>query len=151
MKKWLMRTLHLLLASIIGFFFASLLHTQAVLAKLSAIDIIIPFSERLESTWQDMLGLAPSYGLIVLAALLIAFSIAGLILKYGNLSEKGSLYLYTSAGIVAFFVMLIAMQPILNVTLLAGARGVSGLMMQCMAGAISGACFAFFRRAYHSE
>ena len=138
--KWLLRVAYLLIASFVGFFFASLLHTQAVLAKLSEINIKIPLSERVETSLQDLLGLAPSYGLVILIALAIAFSIAGLITKKWHLKAQ---YLYPLAGACAFLIMLLAMQPILNVTLLAGARGTSGLLMQMSAGLIAGICFAW--------
>lgn len=137
--RWLLRIGYLLFATLIGFLFASMLHTQAVLAKLTDIGIIITLSERLSTTWQDMLGLAPTYGLIILIGLTIAFSVAGLINK--KLKSTG-MVLYPLAGGLAFLVILLAMQPILNVTLIAGARGTSGLLMQVVAGLIAGLCFS---------
>lgn len=137
--KWLKRFAYLLMASIVGFVFASMLHTQAVLGGLSEIGIIISFSDRLSTTIQDMLGLAPSYGLIILIALTIAFSVTGLINKR---LQTRAWYLYPLAGAAAFLVMLLAMQPILNVTLIAGARGTLGLAMQVSAGLIAGICFS---------
>nr|WP_136252555.1 hypothetical protein [Ningiella ruwaisensis] len=139
LKTWLMRIFVLIVASAVGFVFASIFHTQAVLAKLSEIDIQIPFNERLTTTGQDLIGLAPTYGPLVLVALLIAFSIAGALNKKLHLKRA---YLYPVAGAVAFLVMLLAMQPILNVTLLAGARGLSGMVLQMIAGLIAGLIFA---------
>jgi hypothetical protein len=136
--KWLQSIGYLLVATLIGFLFASMLHTQAVLAKLTDIGIIITLSERLSTTWQDMLGLAPTYGIVILIGLTIAFSVAGLINK--KLKSTGMI-LYPLAGGLAFLVILLAMQPILNVTLLAGARGTTGLFMQVVAGVIAGFCF----------
>jgi hypothetical protein len=115
------------------------MHTQSVLAKLTEININISMSERLSTTYEDMLGLAPTYGLVILIALTIAFSIAGLISKKLTVSAR---LLYPLAGGVAFLVMLLAMQPILNVTLLAGARGTAGIALQVCAGVIAGICFA---------
>ncbi|MFC4701618.1 hypothetical protein ACFO4O_15795 [Glaciecola siphonariae] len=136
---WLLRIVCVIIASSIGFLFASILHTQAVLAKLSDIEIKITFAQRIQTTWQDMLGLAPTYGLIILVALTIAFSVSGLLRKKWNIAPK---FIYPLAGGIAFLTMLLAMQPILNVTLLAGARGISGLLMQVCAGLIAGICFA---------
>ena len=155
MKKWTARILHIVLAAILGFVFASILHTQAVLAELSNIGVSIDLQTRLRTTGEDMLGLAPSYGLVVLAALALAFSVAGLLKRFlvKNPSAQSSQnkinspkWLYPLAGGIAFLVMLMAMQPILNVTLLAGARGTSGLLMQCIAGVIAGFAFAALRR-----
>jgi cellobiose-specific phosphotransferase system component IIC len=137
--KWLLRIGYVLIASVVGFIFASMLHTQAVLAKLTDIGIIITLNDRLSTTWQDMLGLAPTYGIIILIGLTIAFSVTGLLNK--KLHTKGT-FLYPLAGGVAMLVMLLAMQPILNVSLIAGSRGTAGLVMQVIAGLIAGVCFA---------
>lgn len=137
--KRMLRIVYLLVASLIGFLFASMLHTQAVLAKLTDIDIIITLGDRLSTTWKDILGLAPTYGIIILIGLSIAFSVAGLINK--KLNTTG-MFLYPLAGGLAFLVILLAMQPILNVTLIAGARGTTGLLMQVVAGVIAGICFS---------
>jgi nucleoside recognition membrane protein YjiH len=137
--KWLRRIGYFLIASIVGFLFASMLHTQSVLAGLSDIGVVIPLMDRLSTTGKDLVGLAPTYGVVILIALGIAFSVAGLLNK--KLNTK-AWYLYPLAGGLAFLVMLLAMQPILNVTLIAGARGTAGLIMQIIAGVIAGLCFA---------
>jgi hypothetical protein len=137
--KWLKRIGYLILAAITGFVFASIMHTQSVLAKLTEIDIRISVSERWFATWQDLIGLAPTYGIIIFVALTLAFSITGLINKKIKASPR---VLYPIAGGAAFFIMLTAMQPILDVTLIAGARGVVGLLLQVSAGVIAGVCFA---------
>jgi len=137
---YVLRFAYVVLASIVGFIFASIFHTQVVLAKLSAININITISERLQTTFQDLMGLAPTYGLGILLSLLLAFSVAGLINKFLKAPHT---IIYSLAGGVGFFVMLMAMRPILNVTLIAGARGVSGLTLQVCAGIIAGICFAY--------
>lgn len=136
---WLTRIGYTLSASIVGFIVASILHTQAVLAKLSAIDIKISFAQRLSTTWQDLMGLSLTYGIVILITLTLSFSIAGLVNKKLGASKK---LIYPLAGGAGFLLMLAAMQPILNVTLIAGARGISGLFMQVSAGVLAGICFA---------
>jgi hypothetical protein len=49
---------------------------------------------------------------------------------------------YAAAGGLAIVCILLAMYPILNVTMIAGARGWSGLLSQSIAGAIGGIIFA---------
>ncbi|WP_371195701.1 hypothetical protein [Glaciecola sp. SC05] len=145
--KWLVRIGYTLLASIVGFIFASMLHTQSVLAKLTEIDVIITVSERLNTTWHDLIGLAPTYGLIICITLLLSFSVAGLLNKKLKASKH---IIYPLAGGAGFLLMLIAMQPILGVTIIAGARGTIGLLLQISAGVLAGICFAQFRRTKSS-
>jgi hypothetical protein len=49
---------------------------------------------------------------------------------------------------VGFFVMLSAMQPILNVTLIAGARSTAGLIAQCCAGVFAGIVFSSLKQRF---
>jgi hypothetical protein len=53
--------------------------------------------------------------------------------------------LYPLAGFVAIFVMLLAMQPVLGITLIAGARSTLGIVSQCLAGLIGGWLFMKLR------
>lgn len=139
LMKWIIRIGYILLAAVVGFIFASILHTQSVLAKLTELNINITTAERFNTTWQDLLGLAPTYGLLILMTLTLSFSIAGLVNI--KLSAPKAI-IYPLAGGTGFLLMLLAMQPILGVTLIAGARGVFGLMLQVSAGIIAGICFA---------
>ncbi len=131
------------ISAALGFFFASILHTQSVLAKLSEINVTIPIAERFSATWHDLLGMAPSYGLVILVALILAFSITDFINRKLKISSH---ILYPIAGGVGFLVMLLAMQPLLNVTLIAGARGAMGFSLQVFAGVVAGMCFASLRK-----
>jgi uncharacterized membrane protein YeaQ/YmgE (transglycosylase-associated protein family) len=47
-------------------------------------------------------------------------------------------------------VILIAMQPVLGVTLIAGARSSFGIILQIIAGMIGGFCFMRLRKPQHS-
>lgn len=140
---YLVRFMHVLIASIVGFIFASIMHTQAVLAKLTEIEIFISMADRIRSTWQDLIGLAPSYGVIIVIVLLLSFSVAGLVNK--KLAMPINI-IYPAAGGTGFLLMLLAMQPILDVTLIAGARGLSGLTLQVSAGVLAGICFAILAK-----
>lgn len=139
--------LHFILATIVTVVFACLLQTQMVLHELSKLDIQISFSKRLYMSWQDLSGLIPSYGVVILLGLAIGFGIAKLIRKYTPL-KSSRLYLF--AGAVVMAVILIAMQPVLGVTLVAGARSAIGVILQIIAGTIGGFCFMRLRKPLHS-
>lgn len=144
----------LLLASAATFLLASALHTQSVLSDLSAVGAEIPLMLRIETVFTDWLGLLPTYGLIILVGMLIAMSVARLLVEliakrsthFTALSSGSAqtvlICLYAVAGGLAIFCILSAMHPILNVTIIAGARGWEGILSQSIAGTVGGAIFA---------
>ena len=143
-------------AWVIAFVFASVLHSHFVLFELVALDIDIPASKWMSMVIDDLLGLLPSYGGIIAVTLIISFFIASRLnnfLKKHALtlatSNKASVYgaavIFGTAGAVGFFVMLAAMQPILDVTLIAGARSNLGIAAQCFAGFVSGFVYGRLR------
>ncbi|MFQ3251183.1 hypothetical protein [Glaciecola sp.] len=158
--RFLQFLVQLIVAALVTFFVASTLHTQSVLSNLIAIGAEIPFAIRIETVFKDYLGLLPSYGVIIFIGMLIAMPIAGLISK--TLSSKSQkeesveqspnnetqLWLFALAGAVAIFTILAAMQPIMNITIIAGARGFSGMFTQSIAGAIGGGAFALVRSRF---
>lgn len=133
---------HLLAAALACFIVASMLHTQSVLNRLVELNIQIPTSERIATVLADLQGLAPSYGVIILIGLSIAFFITSLVLKRLTINP---IVLYSTAGMIAVGTILLAMYPILNITLLAGARGTFGFLSQCLAGALGGLLFGALR------
>lgn len=140
----------LLIASAVTFLLASIFHTQSVLAGLIDLGIHIPLATRLETVLADLAGLVFSYGVIVLVGMFIAMNIATWI---SNLLKKRwhvepTLWLFVLAGAVAMFTILAAMHPILNVTIIAGARGLSGLITQSIAGAVGGFAFAALKKYF---
>jgi hypothetical protein len=144
----------LLVTTIITFLIASALHTQSVLSGLISVGAEIPLSVRIKTVFADFVGLLPTYGVIVLVGMLIAMSVAVLIAKTLlakpldnaiNKPQKSQIWLYALAGAVAMFAILAAMHPILNVSIIAGARGLSGLLTQSIAGAIGGAVFGVLK------
>jgi len=142
MKK-LVLLQHFLLAALVTIISACLLQTQMVLLALSNIGIDITWSQRIYMSWQDLLGLLPSYGVIITIGLAIAFLIAKTIRKR---TRANSPFLYVVAGGVTMAAILVAMQPILGVTLLAGARSFLGIILQIGAGLLGGLCFMRLRR-----
>jgi hypothetical protein len=133
---------HFLIAVIFAFVIASLFHSQFVMAELSKVGVEILFNARLSMSIDDLLGLYPTYGIVIAVSYFISFIVAGLLIKRFKLP---SYILYCLAGGVGITVALLAMHPILEITLLAGARSALGFACQSLAGAMGGAVFAHFR------
>lgn len=146
MKKLLL-TLHFLLATVVTVIFACIAQTQMVLHELSQLEVQISLSKRLYMSWQDLAGLLPSYGSIILLGLAIGFGATKLIRRYTSI-KSSNLYIFAGGAVMA--VILIAMQPVLGVTLIAGARSSVGIILQIIAGMIGGFCFMSLRKPQHS-
>lgn len=130
------------------FLVASVLHTFLVLTSLSNLGIEITASEWMSTTWQDIVGLLPTYGAIIAVALFLGLNVVTLVRKYlvkKVVSPTTFIVLTSLAGASGIAAALLAMQPILNVTLIAGARGYEGFLLQCSAGLLGGFLFGFLR------
>ncbi|QDP00934.1 hypothetical protein [Thalassotalea sp. PS06] len=127
-----------LVSWLLTFSLASLFHSQYVVNQLVKVGVVVEFGDRLNLTFDDWLGLLPTYGTIIAVALLIAFGIAGWISKK---LENYRLPLFILAGIAAFITVLLAIESIMNINIIAGARG-WGFYAQLLAGAIGGYVFA---------
>lgn len=142
MEKFTRLTLRFILAWLATFTLASIAHSQMVLSGLEQQGIVIPPAERLQMTLSDWWGLLPGYGAVIFAGMLIALSVGGWISrKIGALSGL----LYPLSGALAMYIMLIAMQPVMDISLIAGARSDTGLILQALAGLIGGWVFYALR------
>ena len=140
-------SLRLLLASAATFTFASFLHTQFVLVGLVSVGAEIPLSLWIQTVFVDFLGLLSTYGIIVLIGMLIAMPAASFVMiklhsMRNFIAQKYQIFVYAAAGALAMLCILLAMYNILNINVIAGARGWFGLFSQSLAGAIGGIAFA---------
>ena len=133
---------HFLIATIFAFVLASLFHSQFVMAELTAVGVNIGFNDRLSMSLDDLIGLYPTYGVVIALSLLIAFSIATLLLKRFTISSS---ILYFAAGGLAVVTALLAMHPLLDISLIAGSRSTFGFICQSLAGAMGGWVFSHLR------
>lgn len=133
--------LKFIVAVIVSFILASIAHSQFVLAGLTEVGVEIATSDRISMTLNDIKGLALGYGSVIFIALGAGFLIINAISKWvfplPNLR-------YPVAGFLAIGGALLAMQPLLNVTLIAGAREPLGFFLQCTAGLVGGLVFMAF-------
>lgn len=146
MKSTITLVMHFFIAVFCTFLLASLFHTQFVLHELVSLGIVIEFDTRISASIDDFVGLIPLYGSIVTIAMLFGLSATKLLHK---LSDKASLWLYPIAGFVAMLTVLLAMQPIMDITFLAGARSVFGTICQGIAGMFGGFVFMQLRHKQH--
>ena len=131
-----------LAASVCTFVIASVAHSQFVLLELVKINIDVPLSDWLSMTVSDIAGLSIGYGAVIAITLLLCFLILTLVnAKWIRLP----VWAYIVGAALAIALMLLAMQPLLNVTLIAGARSTLGFLAQCCAGLLGGYCFARVR------
>ncbi|MFQ3235550.1 MAG: hypothetical protein ACI9C4_001109 [Paraglaciecola sp.] len=143
MKRFLHLGRHFLLAVLVSFILASLAHSQFVLFELAKVGVEIDMASRISMSLDDLLGLRQSYGPVIALSLLLAFAVMGTIRKY---RPHTSPWVYPLAGALAMLVMLLSMEPIMNVTLIAGARTAFGILAQCAAGFAGGWVFMKLRQ-----
>ena len=127
-----------LVSWLLTFTLASLFHSQYVVNQLVNVGVVVGFSDRASLTLDDWLGLLPTYGAIIAVALAIAFFVTA---KLNKKVQKYSTQLFVIAGIVAFAIVLIAIESIMNIHIIAGARG-WGFYAQLLAGAVGGFAFS---------
>jgi hypothetical protein len=141
---FLSRLLPIFLVSwLFTFTLASLFHSQYVVNQLVDVGVVVSLSDRINLTLDDWLGLLPTYGAIIAIALAIAFFAVVLLVKK---FEKYSMVLFVASGITAFAVVLVAIESIMNIHIIAGARG-WGFYLQLLAGALGGLLFALLTKA----
>ncbi|GGD65948.1 hypothetical protein [Lacimicrobium alkaliphilum] len=143
MEKFARLTLRFILAWLTTFTFASIAHSQMVLSGLEQQGIVIPPFERLQMTLSDWWGLLPGYGAVIAVGMLIALCFGGWVCK--KTGTPGGL-LYPVAGALAMLSIVMAMQPIMDITLIAGARSNTGLALQALSGLIGGWAFYALRK-----
>ncbi|MBB1401957.1 hypothetical protein [Pseudoalteromonas sp. SG45-1] len=127
-----------LVSWVLTFTLASLFHSQYVVNQLVNVGVVVGFSDRASLTLDDWLGLLPTYGAIIAVALAIAFFVTA---KLNKKVQKYTTQLFVIAGIVAFAIVLIAIESIMNIHIIAGARG-WGFYAQLLAGAVGGFTFS---------
>lgn len=145
MQRFFILTGHFAIASLLTFFLASVVHSQFVLYGLTDIGISISLFERLTMTIDDIQGLFATLGAIISLSLLLGFLTTYFLTKMASVNRIKHL-LYPLAGAVAIWVMLAAMHPIMNITVLASARSGLGLISLSMCGMVGGAIFWRLRK-----
>jgi hypothetical protein len=138
------------LAWLAAFTCASLAHSLMVILGLLNVGVALNCEQVVLHMQSDWLGLASTYGIIILLGLVGAFAVASWLYRHW-LSAMSYTLLCISAGGCVMLLILLAMQPILGVTLIAGARTPIGLLLQINAGVIGGLVFALLKHSGSSS
>jgi hypothetical protein len=137
--RFLGRLLAWLGATLVTAAAGSIVQTQFGLAAIQALGVPVPWQVRLQSTLHDLAGFAPTFALIVAGGFLVAFLVAGLLLRWW---PRRPVLLYTLAGASAIGTALLVMDAVLPVTAIGAARSLAGLLALTATGALGGYVYA---------
>jgi hypothetical protein len=121
---------------------ASMVQSWQVQARLTDLGVDIPPALAAETAWRDFTGLAVPLLLVFGLALLLGFALAGwLRVRLPRLAPLA----WPLAGFAAIAATLSLMQFSMEITPLAGARGLDGFLLFCAAGGLGGLVYAWLR------
>lgn len=139
MRKFLRLTVFFAIAVLTTHVVASALVTQHVLGRISDMGLEVSPAVRASSTAHDIVGMAPSYLPLIAIGFVIAFVVTALL---SRLAPRARLALYSLAGATAIIAVNLAMSAAFDITPIASARTITGLLGQAFAGALGGLLFA---------
>ena len=131
-------------AVLVAYAMGAVLATQHVLAQLTMLGMNIDFGVWLHATLHDLIGMFPTYGVLIAAAFLIALPVVLLICR----GRPGWRRIgYITGFFTAIMAMHLLMPLVLNVHPVAATRFFSGLIQQGLAGAVGGYVFYLLGRS----
>lgn len=122
---------------------ACLAATQSVVARLGSMGIPVSFSERLQMSGQDLLGMSGMFLPLIAVGLLLAYLVAGWLGRRHTSRRTG---LFMLAGAVAMLSIHFALRWSFDLDLVAVARTPLGLLSQALAGAAGGYFYTCLNR-----
>ena len=133
------RLISFLVAGLVAYVIAVLFYTQINLSNLTDLGIDISFSDRRAAASHDLLSMTGMYLPIMLVALLVAFSLAAIVIRFlPNLRTLG----FVLAGMVGVLALVLFFSSFLGTNPIAVTRSSLGLLSQCGAGGIGGLVYA---------
>jgi hypothetical protein len=100
--------------------------------------VAIPFADRISWAAHDLVGMIVPYAGLSAVALLVAFLIAGLIVRFSG----QRVFVFGFAGAAALFTLFTVARMELGTVGIFGVRGPAGLAAQMVVGLIAGVLFA---------
>ncbi len=119
--------------------------TQQVIAKRAAIGAVYTADQQIATFFDNLLGLAPAFGVVVTIALLLGFVIAAGVKR---ILKPLAPVAYPIGGAAAVYTAIYLIENTIasgGVGALEGARGLTGMGLQSFAGFIGGFVFAVMR------
>lgn len=140
LNNFLRLVLAWVLSGILAVFIGVVSQTQFVLARLGQLGETISLSSRLSMTFYDLHHLGSLYGVFLLIAFAIAFTVSALLYR---IVKFGRPVIYGAAGGIAVFVLLFMMKAqFFNIHIISGARDLPGISLQVIAGVLAGSLFS---------
>ena len=127
-------TLGVLVAYIVG----SVIGTQMILYSVSTMALEVTLNARLGSTVNDLVGLSASLLPMMAVSLVIPWLACDFVTRRHPHLRSPLLYGLTAAFAIA--ILHTALSQIFGMDVFAPARTLTGLLGQCLAGAIGGVC-----------
>ena len=132
-------TLGVLVAYIVG----SVIGTQMILYSVSTMALEVTLNARLGSTVNDLVGLSASLLPMMAVSLVIPWLACDFVTRRHPHLRSPLLYGFTAAFAIA--ILHTALSQIFGMDVFAPARTLTGLLGQCLAGAIGGVCLNALR------
>ena len=129
-----------LLSVLVAYLLAATAATQASLAGLEGLGVTITVGERISNTGQDLMGMLPTYGLLIAIGFAIALPIAAAFARFIPSWRAVGL---VAAGAAAVGLIHVGLNSVFETHLVAATRTTVGLLVQVMAGGVGG--YAFYR------
>ncbi len=117
-------------------------YTQQVLVKQTEIGAVYTPAQQVQTYFENFIGLAPAYGLMVAIALLIGFVVAAGVKR---IVVPLSPIAYPIAGAAAMYTLIWAIETFVasgGAGAIGGARDALGIGLQMLAGLLGGVVFA---------
>ena len=131
------------IAVLVTYLAGSALSTQMILQEVSSFGVPVDFATRITATVHDLAGLAVTYLPIIAIALIVAYPVTALVLRF----VPGPRALaYAIGGAAALFALHSLMFAVLGMHPLPATRSGFGMALQAVAGAIGGWAFARIAR-----
>lgn len=131
----LKRILAFMVAVLGGYVFAVLAYSQLNLSNLTDMGVAVGFSDRFGTFAHDVLSMTSMYLPIMTVALLVAFLLAALVLRWvPHLRVLG----YVLAGTVGMLAVILFFKVAMGTHPIAVTRTLVGLVSQGLAGAVAG-------------
>ena len=129
-------------AVVVAHIFGAAAAAQHVISQFEQMAGEVGVVERLRWTFGDIVGMATGgiYPVAIAVALLLAFAVAGLIIRrVGGLRTLG----FVLAGAAGMLMMHVILNSVAEINPVAATRGSLGLGLQAVAGALAGAAYVW--------
>lgn len=130
-------------AVLVTYLAGSALSTQMILHDVSSFGVTVDFATRIGATLHDLAGLAVTYLPIIAIALIVAYPVTALALRF---VPGPRVLAYAIGGGAALFALHWLLFAMLGMHPLPATRTTLGMLLQATAGAIGGLAFAAVTR-----